>query len=356
MPNWRRFQQDGFARTELEIEAIEAEVIQIYRDALRSIEDDLRRAYSRLAGVDPADAGYYNALIRTGRLDGLLRAVNDNYRRYARQSGRSIASASRVGIVNNYYRQLYAAQWAADVSFSAIPDDLVELAVFGTESAFREYRRRNERLYGPPGVYQPAYGTLSRVLQRNDDVQARRIRETIIQGLIRGDSFTKSVDAIRQHTGREIVRGGARTLTGSKAQAIRIIRTERTRILNAGSYARSRYLESQGIEVMKRWVATLDTRLRDAHSRLDGVTIPVDERFQVDGDSALYPGNFSQVSLNVNCRCTTIDILPGFEPLVRRGRNPVTGRNEVFSYQDFPEWASQNNLVRTRSGGLVVQT
>lgn len=49
--------------------------------------------------------------------------------------------------------------------------------------------------------------------------------------------------------------------------------------------------------VTKRWVATLDARVRPEHRAMHGVTIPLDARFPVDG-GVLLPGQNTY-----NCRC-----------------------------------------------------
>jgi uncharacterized protein with gpF-like domain len=128
------------------------------------------------------------------------------------------------------------------------------------------------------------------------------------------------------------------------ANAMRIVSTETTRAMNAGSFASTQYLASTGTDVKKRWIATLDGRTRDSHAHLDGKTIDVDDYFHIGMDSALYPGGFSDVKNNARCRCTTIDVINGESPALRTGRNPVTGEHEVFDYKDFDQWKKDNGL------------
>lgn len=42
-----------------------------------------------------------------------------------------------------------------------------------------------------------------------------------------------------------------------------------------------------------------------------------------------------------NCRCTTIDVVQGLEPTLRRGVNPVTGKSDIASYRDYDKWKKQ---------------
>lgn len=60
----------------------------------------------------------------------------------------------------------------------------------------------------------------------------------------------------------------------------------------------------------KKWVTVGDDKVRITHEFLDGVTVNANERFNTfDGDSALFPGDFTSAENNANCRCI-IDYLP----------------------------------------------
>lgn len=56
-------------------------------------------------------------------------------------------------------------------------------------------------------------------------------------------------------------------------------------------------------EILKVWVTAGDEKVRKDHQKLDGVTLPLYDRFIVGDDSALAPGGFQSARLNVNCRC-----------------------------------------------------
>lgn len=82
---------------------------------------------------------------------------------------------------------------------------------------------------------------------------------------------------------------------------VRVAETDSTRIYNTGVVDGGK---ASGIpKVMKQWHTMEDERVRDAHRWLDGVSVGLDEKFYVDGDSALAPGGFSDPALNINCRC-----------------------------------------------------
>lgn len=90
-------------------------------------------------------------------------------------------------------------------------------------------------------------------------------------------------------------------LGGSEAEINRVVDTEMMRVYNETKYEIA--LQS-GEEVNKTWVTMADDRVRDTHWVLEGVTIPMSERFYtIDGDSALRPYGFENADNNIGCRC-----------------------------------------------------
>ena len=82
---------------------------------------------------------------------------------------------------------------------------------------------------------------------------------------------------------------------------LRIIDTEAHRDYNTGVFDAA---EKSGKNVKKLWWTMADGRVRDTHDYLHGVTVGLNDRFYTyDGDSALYPGDFTLPENNVNCRC-----------------------------------------------------
>lgn len=99
---------------------------------------------------------------------------------------------------------------------------------------------------------------------------------------------------------------------GTVDDVIRVVDTDMNRIyndsiLNVGERAEDEEPEDgEAVKptVMKTWQTVLDDRVRDQHSYLEGMTIPVGRRFYTyTGDSARYPGDFSDPNNNCNCRC-----------------------------------------------------
>ena len=88
------------------------------------------------------------------------------------------------------------------------------------------------------------------------------------------------------------------------SNAVRIVRTEGHRIQQQSSFD-AQQSKKKGCDVLKQWDAALDGRTRDTHRALDGQIREVDEPFEANGKSAMYPGAFGDPAEDCNCRCTS---------------------------------------------------
>lgn len=85
-----------------------------------------------------------------------------------------------------------------------------------------------------------------------------------------------------------------------------IARTEVVGANNQGGLASwSAMASASGRTVTKTWLATEDSRTREAHADIDGTEVGIDDTFDVDGDAMNGPGDPNADAGNViNCRCT----------------------------------------------------
>lgn len=73
--------------------------------------------------------------------------------------------------------------------------------------------------------------------------------------------------------------------------------------------AKNNGAKSTGTAKEKKWVTIGDNKVRDTHRYLEGMTVGIDDEFYTyDGDSALYPGDFSKAENNCGCRCIAVYI------------------------------------------------
>ena len=128
----------------------------------------------------------------------------------------------------------------------------------------------------------------------------------------------------------------------SRKSALRTARTAITSAQNGGRMDSYKAASDMGIKVRKRWVATKDSRTRDAHQKLDGKTVDWDEPFISELGEIRYPGDPRAKPANsYNCRCALRTVeKPDIEaePRKRRVRDPKTGRNVVVEEMTYEQW------------------
>ena len=331
-----------YTKTEKEASILLRNLVESYDSARKDIIAQLESVYGKyLTTTDPQD--YYNIMIQYDRLNKLLTDVTQTFNYYSKLAGDITSQAMTLSMQNVYYRQNYLLEWitpVAGVTFNFAPLDkrLVELSVFGTQDAWKAISKSLIEKYGQAGIYAPDYGTLSQLLYDRKVQDLILIQREISQAFIQGKSIKQTSDAFMQ------------IFDTIKYKADRIARTETHRTANLGAYAAGQEARSQGVDIKKMWIATLDTKTRPQHAQLDGVKLNLDEYYKIGADRALMPGGFNQASLNINCRCTHVDIVNDIDPQIRRGRNPITGENEVFEFKTYDQWAKDNGLKQNKQG------
>ena len=343
--NWIDFQRQSYELTEKELAILTKDIIENYRQVYNNVDALLKEQYLKyLSAVNTAD--YYNELIKYNRLTNLKAEISSIYLRYDKLNGQTISDILATGFQGVYNRQMFAASWLIpDLAVRAIPKDLMSLAINGTVQNWKNITQSIINRYGSMSLYQPMTGTLAELLKANSTAGLRTILSQLSQGLVSGQSYTDITRALRRTIGETMIINGEKAYSGALYKTLRIVQTESNRVMNDAAYAQSMSLQADGQDVYKIWIATLDDRTRDTHAELDGEKIRPDEEFVTsDGDRALSPGNFREASNNINCRCSIAEVIGDFMPEARRGRDPVTGENEVFSYKTYEEWAVEKGL------------
>lgn len=86
-----------------------------------------------------------------------------------------------------------------------------------------------------------------------------------------------------------------------KNNAVRIARTEAHRIQAKASMNACYKAQSKGADVVKEWDASLDSKTRDSHVKVNGEIRELDEKFS---NNLMYPGDPSgEAGEVINCRC-----------------------------------------------------
>lgn len=138
----------------------------------------------------------------------------------------------------------------------------------------------------------------------------KRVNAQILQGILQGESAEQMKQRLMKVT------------TMNKESALRNARTAVTSAQNKGRLDAMKQVEDDGIVMGKEWIAAKDERVREWHSDLDRVIVPVDQPFIahiVSGkhaydDEIMYPGDPNADPANTyNCRCSIAEVILGFK-------------------------------------------
>lgn len=148
----------------------------------------------------------------------------------------------------------------------------------------------------------------------------QKSQRSIMQGIVQG----KSIPQITKDLCRVLA-------TQNENRMALFARTGITEAQNAGRIQQMKDAEDLGVEVKKQWLATLDSRTRDAHRQLDGQEKDIDEPFESDLGKIRFPGDPQAHPANVyNCRCTLISVYPKYRDIMQQ--NPE--RKAYGTYKD----------------------
>ena len=334
------FQEQGVNLTKADIRKKQLEVIEIYKKSLADVRKKIERLYSvGLDGIKPEN--YYNHVIKFNRLDKLEKAILKDLTALNKQVNLLTAQASALSYSNNYYRMQYATNWLSPYRFTKASENAVNYSVFQDLDSFKKLSQQYQRLLEVQSGL-----TLSKTLTSNNTKSVQKVSQALTQSLIQGKSFTQTAKEIRS------------SFNGNLADSLRVVRTESHRTLNQGELIQWNDAKAQGVEGTRQIISTLDTRTRRQSGQVDGrrenefglFNYP-EGRTGENGVSS--PGNSGKAKWDINDRETVINIIAGESPQLRRGRNPSTGENEVFTYRDFNTWTKENNLKYNKSGRLV---
>ena len=180
-------------------------------------------------------------------------------------------------------------------------------------------------------VNSPVNGQLfSQRIHRNTDKLARVTTQSLIQGAIDGKGYKYVAKRIEDLTEADY------------KKALRIARTEGGRASSLSQQKAYEEAQSVGVKLKKRWLSTLDEATRNSHRLLDGQTVEAEEAFVSPETGAIGQGPrlMGRASEDINCRCTTIAVVDGYEPELRLDNE--TG--EMVKNMSYTEWQSYKGV------------
>lgn len=176
-------------------------------------------------------------------------------------------------------------------------------------------------------VTKPTKGkTFSQRLYNNRRKLGQTVKQELIDGAIHGRGY------------KVIARNIAEQTEANYKQSLGIARTEGGRVQSETTQLAYEEAEELGVVMQKQWASSLDDTTREEHADLDGQTVGIDEDFEIDGWSAPAPRMFGDAYMDINCRCTTITVVNGISPKLRRENIKRDGKKQIINHTSYTEW------------------
>ena len=297
MRDYQKLLTSVYMRADKQTAIVEREMAGVYRSAYDELTSSLGSLYTKM-GDTPS--------IQEARRYNRLSLLKDEIRKAYKQLARVDIKYTEANGAGAFANLAYGTQWAIDqatgieLKWNIIPVSAIRASVFNDVNG---------------ESYQDRFINWSIKDQMKMNTQ-------IGIGLTLGEPYAKVARRIKD------------VVQASYGEAIRIVRTENTRNQSLGHLATYDIAEELGVEMKKKWVATLDERTRASHGHLDGTYADKDGLFWIDGDSAEAPGMFGVPEHDINCRCRVSEEIEGLEPELRRTRD-----EGVIDYVTFDTWA-----------------
>lgn len=280
------------------------ELAQNYAQAAEAVRGELAVLYERYA----EDGKLTHAqMTKYNRLRALEKQLGEELRPVVLRNNRVIEKITSVQYEESFYRHAWSIDQAAGVSlrWGLLSPEQIAAAVENDLRHLAKQRLARETL--------------------------QRVRTAITQGLIRGSTLRQMMGVVRE------------AMDVTTNEAMRIVRTEAHRARELGGVRATQRSEDQGVKVVRIWDATLDSRTRASHGRLDGKP---ESQWRLGGIKPSYPGDPALPAReSINCRCTAVDQIEGYTPEVRRVRN-----EGLQPYQTFNQWAQSRGVRGSRYG------
>lgn len=127
-------------------------------------------------------------------------------------------------------------------------------------------------------------------VEENTTAVIAAVKKTITTAIVSGQSIDTMAARIRKD------------LQNNANNAVRIARTETTRIMGEARDELLHQAQELGLHVVKVWIATSDDRTRESHAHINGEERELDQPFS---NGLMYPGDTSagDPGETINCRC-----------------------------------------------------
>jgi hypothetical protein len=313
----RKLQTSQFDAWEKQQDIVDRVLLKNYKAAYNASIKQIADLYAKVGIEDPRDGVFIRKedAIHYNQLANRLSNIETEIKKLEKSGVKLTEENSAQSVQDGYYRN----QWAYDqtvgvnLPIPALPIDAIRASVYSDKSGL----------------------DLVSTWNKNTTDQIYKTRSAITRGITLGQSYTKVARSIKTEFDKGLW------------QAMRVVRTEAGRNWSEGAEASHVAAKEAGLDIRKRWSAALDSRTRLSHANLDGTYADDEGLFYLGGEGQPQPRLFSDPAESINCRCSTIDVLDGITPEVRRIRNDDGKGSEILPYQTFAEWGAERGWKPT---------
>lgn len=308
------------------IEELEKQLSAVYSRAQKELTEKADKYFARFAELDKKQ----RQLVDAGKLS------EDDYKKWRQnkmltgehwttmveESAKLASDANRMAIqyINGRLPDVYATNY--NFTAGSMEQSLNQAASFeliNTEAVKYIVDNVDSNLL-PKKILEPA---------KDIPWNMKLVNSEVMQGIIQGEAIPKIAKRLKNV--------GVR----NNESAVRAARTIVTQTENKARFDCAKAAEEKGILTKKRWVATGDSRTRDAHMEAWNTygtretAISIDEPFIVGGEKMMFAGDPNGSPWNVyNCRCATPHFAAGFSSILPPDRQ---GKIKVSILDAFPQ-------------------
>lgn len=277
---------------------LERDIKQAYADGLKDIESKIKDYIASNENITFAQQ------LDMLRLESLMQQINNRVDTTYKSIYSNMYDSEVKEFSEQYLGIFYEIEETAKIrmNFHMLNDAYINRAIQASPDGIR----LSDRLYQK---YKPQ-------LQQD-------IKQSIVKHFVNGGGYVDISKDIRK------------SFDMSASHSLLIARTEGGRIRSIARQEGQQEAKNMGVNLEKRWVATLDDRTRTDHQILDGQTVPINHTFKLYDLKAMQPRTFGVASEDINCRCDTITVVEGIEPTLRIDN--IT--KEFIPYKNYKDWA-----------------
>lgn len=299
----------GAQLTDIRMQALDKRIQQNYAAALSSAIQQQQAAIRQLAAFDAskfpdmtAEQMQAQRIVYVNRIDKQTNVVRALASEIA-QGGQGAARVIQSEMLNVFGINLDWAEYSIDRQAGLLMNwqiyDQRQLQVLLEDGASPFTRIAYDNL----GKEQPI---------------VNKLKNELTQAVMLGESQGELIKRIRNVTGQSI------------SQARRVAQTERNRVQSQARFMGMQEAEQMGIDMGKRWLSRMDSRVRDVHAAVTGEEVANEDTFS---NGLMYPGDPAGAAYQiVNCRCV-------LQPMVLNVPNSVKAyRAQMRKSYGFDEW------------------